>query len=520
MPIDKGIFAFHDALNLPKFRDAERKIKQQNGWLECLPIFEKFKVAFPGCDFYEINTALYQMNNTKTNEITLDGKLFKIDVSIKNSDDGKIKRKDAKVLNTIFYGPPGTGKTYCTIDATLKILDREFYEEHKEQRKRLRKRYEQLNEEGQIAFVTFHQSFGYEEFVEGIRPLMVGASSEQIQYEVKDGVFKSICKRATRSDSMRLFEDALEKLKEECSEDPIMMRTPVHKKERLVSYEEGNESFTIILESRKQKNIRSLPFERLRRAYENLIKPGSFVKMIFRYLEEHHGLEKKEEPTHEQSLSERKNYVLIIDEINRGNISRIFGELITLIEKSKRLGETEATTATLPYSGESFGVPNNLYIIGTMNTADRSIALLDTALRRRFRFEEMMPDSKKLEGIEIEGVNVPRLLEKMNVRIETLYDRDHQIGHTFFMPLHKTPTLDKLNDIFRYEILPLLQEYFYEDWTKIDLVLNKNGFLAKNNPPAELLNADASDPDKKLWKISEESFTADQYRKICQDDGD
>jgi 5-methylcytosine-specific restriction protein B len=174
-------------------------------------------------------------------------------------------------------------------------------------------------------------------------------------------------------------------------------------------------------------------------------------------------------------------YVFIIDEINRGNISKIFGELITLIEETKRAGKPEAMEAVLPYSGESFSVPRNVYILGTMNTADRSIALMDTALRRRFDFTEMMPDPEVLESlgagkvvIEGEELNIARMLEIINERIEFLFDREHTIGHAFFTKLAKDPSIKTLASIFEKNVIPLLQEYFYEDYAKIQFVLGDN----------------------------------------------
>jgi 5-methylcytosine-specific restriction protein B len=179
---------------------------------------------------------------------------------------------------------------------------------------------------------------------------------------------------------------------------------------------------------------------------------------------------------------ETRPYVFIIDEINRGNISKIFGELITLIEPTKRKGAAEAMEATLPYSNKTFGVPNNVYILGTMNTADRSIALMDTALRRRFQFQEMLPKADVLreigadkiyqEGIELD---VAAMLETINERIAYLFDREHTIGHAFFTGLKDDPTIDKLASIFKKSVIPLLQEYFYEDYSKIMLVLGDNG---------------------------------------------
>ena len=167
-------------------------------------------------------------------------------------------------------------------------------------------------------------------------------------------------------------------------------------------------------------------------------------------------------------------YVLIIDEINRGNVSKIFGELITLLENDKRLGQENAIQVSLPYSKDSFGVPPNLFIIGTMNTADRSIAPIDTALRRRFHFEEMMPNLEVVQDIMIEDIEVYKLLDSINKRIEYLYDRDHTIGHAYFMALKNRNNIETLSTIFQNKIIPLLQEYFYDDWEKIRLVLGDN----------------------------------------------
>ena len=183
---------------------------------------------------------------------------------------------------------------------------------------------------------------------------------------------------------------------------------------------------------------------------------------------------------------------------------RFSAELITLIEPSKRIGGDDEATVTLPYSQDSFGVPDNLYIIGTMNTADRSIALLDTALRRRFEFVEMMPDSRHDKiSTDIEGVNCQELLDAMNKRIRFLLDREHQIGHTYFMDVKRVKGKDSLEAIFKNKIIPLLQEYFYDNWEKIDLVLNCNGFIdPKTSIDINLFkNSELIDEERKIYEL-------------------
>lgn len=321
------------------------------------------------------------------------------------------------VKNMILYGPPGTGKTYITATYAVLICGWYTLDTLKNMNhSKIMEIYHELEQEGRIGFTTFHQSYGYEDFIEGIRPVLdkektdaqnqseeqKSEKSRNLEYTMEAGVFKAFC----------------EKAKEE-SEKP---------------------------------------------------------------------------------------YVFIIDEINRGNISRIFGELITLIEESKRKGEADERSVILPYSGLPFSVPSNVYIIGTMNTADRSIALLDTALRRRFSFVEMMPDTEVLKDIKIEVpkmpdavdkkagnastagektgnaagnegkiiIDVQKLLEIINQRIEVLYDREHTIGHTYFCGLKENATLDGLKNIFKKSVLPLLQEYFFDDYEKIAMVLGDN----------------------------------------------
>ena len=210
-------------------------------------------------------------------------------------------------------------------------------------------------------------------------------------------------------------------------------------------------------------------------------------------------------------------YVLIIDEINRGNIAKIFGELITLIEDSKRLGESDEKTAILPYSQNPFGVPPNLYIIGTMNTADRSIQILDTALRRRFTFLEMMPNtSHEKIPTDIEGINCQQILESMNRRIDGLLDRERQIGHTYFFDV---ASVDQLAEVFQNRVIPLLQEYFFDDWSKIKAVLGKNAFVQDRAIDDRNLAEYRDSTDKYYERLPADDYRwnePEQYRKIYQ----
>ena len=308
-------------------------------------------------------------------------------------------------LNTILFGPPGTGKTWEAVSYAVAILDGGDPADlvQAEDREDVKARFDELREDERIEFVTFHQSYTYEDFVEGIGPIL---KTEDLRYELRDGVFKRIASRA-----------------------------------------------------------RTHPDER---------------------------------------------HVLIIDEINRGNIAKIFGELITLIEPSKRSGAEDAAAVTLPYSQESFGVPGNLYLVGTMNTADRGIALLDTALRRRFDFIEKMPDVRHVEE-DIEGVDGRDMLKAMNERITVYLDREHQIGHTYLIGV---TTIDRLAEAFQRRILPLLQEYFYDDWAKIRSVLNGNPFIRKREIGALIQDTPERPVFELLPQDDDQWKDAGSYRQI------
>jgi 5-methylcytosine-specific restriction protein B len=346
----------------------------------------------------------------------------------------------------------------------------------------LKKKYDELVAEKRIRFVTFHQSYGYEEFVEGLR---ANSDQGQVSYDVEPGIFKQICDQASQGVEPENdpLEKALEQFKVELEESSVLKLKTLRGKEFNVQYH-GNNTFRVFPEATiiddlgkgyavSIDNIRKLYRDK---AFKKFYNP-SYVKAILNHLKIHYEIKDFKVPTSGQI----KNFVLIIDEINRGNISKIFGELITLIESTKRSGEgqDEALEVVLPNSGDPFTVPNNLYLIGTMNTADRSLAMMDTALRRRFDFVEMMPKPELFNDVIVKEINLELLLSKINQRIEVLYDREHTLGHAFFMPVKalvgdQDRAFNELKAVFKNKIIPLLEEYFFEDWNKIRLVLGDN----------------------------------------------
>lgn len=419
--------------------------------------------------------------------------------------------------NLILYGPPGTGKTYNSATYAVAICDGKSVDELTDY-DAVMARYNELKQAGRIAFTTFHQSYGYEEFIEGIKPV-VDDEATDISYTIEPGVFKKFCDVAGTPENMEIDHNAQvwfvrlngvgkNDLKDECFKEGTIRFNwenenvdDSYKKwfnmmnpgDYVVSYNGANvniDGIGIIEDSepfydeqrssfkwtRKVKwlvtdiveNIRELNGGKYLPNFEITKLNRVRISELLELVSKHGGYagEKNEKP-----------YVFIIDEINRGNISKIFGELITLIESTKRAGMEEAASAILPYSGKPFSVPSNVYILGTMNTADRSIALMDTALRRRFQFIEMMPDSdvlRKIHADKVEDLDVAAMLDKINERITFLYDREHTIGHAFFTGLKDDASLSKLQSIFEKSVIPLLQEYFYEDYQKIQLVLGDN----------------------------------------------
>ncbi|UTM56694.1 AAA family ATPase [Photobacterium sp. CCB-ST2H9] len=588
-------------------------------------------------DYYvePLSSKWRQRDDTYPNEIHDPGLDYKVKDSKKNH-----------ALNTILYGPPGTGKTYSTINRALDIVDPDFYGKNKDDRIAIKKRFDELLNTNRIGFVTFHQSFSYEDFVEGLK---ASTENNQVNYDIEDGIFKRLCESSRAKVTNKAVQDYVDIsgrkiwkmslgdiagddafIYQQCIDNGYVLLgygfdidfsdahnrkqvaqtyrnnqieienesnsyqvTSVNKFKNemsigdLIVISDGNRKFRAIAEitseyyfdgslvvdagySQVRKVIwhrvyePSLPVDELfkknlsqmtlYRLYDSTIDtdklrlimqgrddsaciaPGRTVgkyyiesisdelivfrkpngselpmpkvivdelcqlvrsedisvedikqKRVFdkvdtsleRYLVNGYPnvlaplvediLKKGISFTNQASTDKR---VLIIDEINRGNISNIFGELITLIEPSKREGGEEALSVKLPYSKEPFSVPANLHIIGTMNTADKSLAQLDIALRRRFKFEEMMTNYELLSEIPlIEGVNIERMVRIINKRIELLYDREHTIGHSFFLPLKESPSIEKLAEIFNLEILPLLEEYFFEDWHRVAMTL-------------------------------------------------
>ncbi|WP_144665854.1 McrB family protein [Campylobacter jejuni] len=413
-------------------------------------------------------------------------------------------------LNQILYGPPGTGKTYHTIDKALEILG-----ENLESRDEKKAKFDEYVKNGQIVFTTFHQSYGYEEFVEGIKPRIDSEeNSKEIKYEIKDGIFKELCEKALENrDSIKNFNFYIDKLKEKAKIDDNNPEKyfELPNTKYSIQYRNGK-TFRIKFDD-MSKNHKDYPvsIDNIEKLYKTSnideIYNSVYVRAILNYLKSQ-GLEDYKEKDEKTNLP----YIIIIDEINRGNVSKIFGELITLIEPSKRIGEKEELKVILPYSKKEFGVPKNVYIIGTMNTADRSITSLDTALRRRFEFIEMMPDVSKL-SMDCEGINLQELLKAINTRIEYLLDREKTIGHAFFIGVEN---LNDLKSIFQNKIIPLLQEYFYNDYALINAVLNDNGMIFEDKKDDKYLqkikNLDSVNSERSIYNIA--SFDDKIWDKI------
>ncbi|EOG5672443.1 McrB family protein [Campylobacter jejuni] len=446
-------------------------------------------------------------------------------------------------LNQILYGSPGTGKTYHTIDKALEIISKEekIQIPSEDDRINRKKIFDEYVKNGQIVFTTFHQSYGYEEFVEGIKPIIDNdENSQEVKYDVKDGIFKELCDKSLKNYILSMQNENeidLDKLIFEFANyinqdflnkgNEFPLENKVSIKKILLNFKDEYRSFSL---GGSIKSPQSLTIDIIKRDYLNFknkkilsfkdIKPkydsqsdyhgnAIYYFMFYNKLKEFENIQNEKFKIKKEIL---KSYIIIIDEINRGNVSKIFGELITLIEPSKRIGEKEELKVTLPYSGKEFGVPKNVYIIGTMNTADRSITSLDTALRRRFEFIEMMPDVSKL-SMDCEGINLQELLKAINTRIEYLLDREKTIGHAFFVSVEN---LEDLKKVFQNKIIPLLQEYFYNDYALINEVLNDNGMIFEDKKDDKYLqkikNLDSVNSERSIYNIA--SFDDKIWDKI------
>lgn len=443
--------------------------------------------------------------------------------------------------NIILYGPPGTGKTYSSIQYAVAIIERKPLAAVKmENYDAVFSRYQKYKDDGLIAFTTFHQSFGYEEFIEGIRPVMSSEENteagQDIEYEIRDGIFKAFCDKSwapvgddTSVDlginkNPTIWKVSLEgtgdnPTRTECMEKGYIRIGWAKYGEKIsdaTDYSENGGKAVlnafynrmqlgdIVLSCYSSKTIDAIgviigepEWDDNAQHYKRLRKVRWLAKGINEDITDLNSgksmtlstiyklaipvadvlqILRKVNPTLFPQEVKISNRVFIIDEINRGNISKIFGELITLIEPSKRIGAEEQLRTTLPYSGYNFGVPDNVYILATMNTADRSLARMDTALRRRFSFEPIYPDAESLPTKNIGRIDLVKMLTVINKRIASLYDKEHCIGHSYFWDVE---TLNDLAEVFKNKILPLLEEYFFEDLERLHLVLGNAPFFVK-----------------------------------------
>ena len=435
------------------------------------------------------------------------------DKPIKNAD-----KTPAVPLNQILFGAPGTGKTYHTKKMAVEIINGK----KERTRKEINEEYEELIEAGQIVFTTFHQSLSYEDFIEGIKPETIDGN---VTYEVKDGIFKRLCSQAIeqkpKNSDIEIYDfdkgwnDLIAEVEQNFLSDSMLL-LPILTQDKGVYVTEITDNGNLKI---KPKNSRlDIDYivsynrtKKLQEAFPDL----SVVKNIDKEFRSVIGGSNstaywavlnfinnkiKENNRIIPDYEEPKTHVLIIDEINRGNVSAIFGELITLLEEDKREGNPEHTEVKLPYSGKKFSVPNNVCIIGTMNTADRSVEALDTALRRRFSFVEMQPKPDILS--KVGNVDLSKLLETINKRIEVLIDKDHQIGHSYFIGIQD---LEDLRRTFKDKIIPLLEEYFYGDFGKIGLVLGGQFIESVENEIAFPKNFTYEEDfleDKKIYHIT------------------
>ena len=454
----------------------------------------------------------------------------------------KREQKMANELNQILFGPPGTGKTYNTINQALELCGEDLTGLS---RSDIKARFEQKVDEGRIIFTTFHQSMTYEDFVEGIKPIEPEKEGDPVIYRVEEGIFRKLCIEASFSlakeeesvvtenvlDFSLAFDNFVQEVEEKlASEETIELATKNGGKvvvdgvsqqgNIVIKHIGGSRNYTVSKSrlTKLQSGIEDLDdVNNINDEFRAIIggSNSSAYWAVLKAITDSNNQPSSRDTQRKYSWDDKvqvvkslkkedykgktgEPYILIIDEINRGNVSQIFGELITLIEEDKRLGNPEAIQIQLPYSKDWFGVPPNVHIIGTMNTADRSVEALDTALRRRFSFTEMPPKPEllntegKAENGIVNGIELSVLLEIVNKRIEKLLDKDHMIGHSYFLSVEG---LKGLKSAFQNKIVPLLQEYFYGDYGKIGLVIGSKFFDINDNQVNEDFFAPFEDYD-------------------------
>ena len=436
--------------------------------------------------------------------------------------------------NQLLYGPPGTGKTHATLTKAVNLAQPGH---QAKTRADYRKLYQQLTAEGKITFITFHQSLSYEDFVEGLKPLLNDELADgEVRYQIQPGILREVVSEAVysyvargRSQQQTTTPEFIAVWNAYLAEvrNQLEFRQPV-----TLKMKNGNEAEIVDISSQNNLRVKHVngdhiysvssarqaklneAFPKLEDLEGNLytafneVIGGSNASLqwaVLNAIQEFAATmtaSQREESQRTLSRSDRRElarnlkridfsptdvdrHVLIIDEINRGNVSAILGELITLLEPDKRLGGPEALTVTLPYSRDEFGIPPNLYLIGTMNTADRSVESLDAALRRRFVFEEIGPDPQVITNVAPNGgvvdvngrpVDLAVLLNLLNNRIATLRDEDHQLGHSYFLHISDW---QGLRTVFRDRILPLLREYFFANYGQLQLIVG-NGFCVSS----------------------------------------
>ena len=433
--------------------------------------FQKYQIDFENWVNYA-RADWYELNSNEQFSYELVQGICKVNSpevrnnAIKFMKKHEILKKMNTILNIlkskkqiILQGAPGTGKTYKTAEIALGIIDK--LPVNIDNRNEIMAAYKQAVKEGQIAFTTFHQSMDYEEFIEGLKPYT--NDKEELSYKVEKGIFKEMCEKAKQKGNIEKLNEAIEAFKEVCLENTQLELKTATNIPFSVSFRNGR-TFRVRSSRSKAEEGTDFPtnIEHIRKVYMGETKGiynHSYVRGILAYLKDTYKIEDY------NGNENNKNYVLIIDEINRGNISKIFGELITLLESDKRIGEQNEILVRLTYSPEEeFGVPSNLYIIGTMNTADRSLGYIDYAVRRRFAFQTLQSDKEAIvkyyndDNIKSKALTLFDAVKKIveeNINEMDFSVEDLMIGHSYFLAKSE----DELKLKLDFEIKPLLTEY-------------------------------------------------------------